>query len=73
MSDEHWMQEAYSKHKGSLTRFAKKHRFMHKDGTIDLKKCKAYAEKNHLENRLKQINLVETTEKINRKKANGKR
>ena len=42
----YWIQKAVNdKKKGSLTRWAKKHRLMNKNGTINLKKAKSYNER----------------------------
>ena len=62
-----WIQKAV-KHKGSLRKWAEKHGFITKRGTIDLEKAKKYAEEHNLTHRVRQINLAMTLRKIRRKK-----
>ena len=52
------------KHKGSLRRFAEQHHLVKKDGLIDLRKAHAYATRNHLPHRLRQIHLAATLRKL---------
>ena len=62
-----WIQRAI-KHKGSLKKWAEKHGFITRRGTIDLKRALEYAEKHHLTHRIRQINLAMTLRKMRRKK-----
>ncbi len=60
-----WIQKTV-KHKGSLIKWSKKHKF-YKNGKILLTKAQKYAKKHKLEHRVKQINLAKTLRKIKRK------
>ena len=63
---EQFIQEAV-KHPGSLHRFAKKHRALNRDGTINLDKATAAAEKEEgaaKAHRLRQINLARTLREL---------
>ncbi|MEM3859984.1 MAG: hypothetical protein QW478_11395 [Candidatus Micrarchaeaceae archaeon] len=53
-----WIQKSI-KHKGSLTTWAKRHKF-YKNNKIELGKAYKYAKKHHLTKRLRQINLAKT-------------
>ena len=68
MEDEQFIQEAVQ-HPGSLRRFARQHRTMNDDGTINLEKTRQAAEKEKepgRSHRLKQINLARTLRKLRR-------
>ena len=62
-----WIQKAI-KHPGSLRRWAEKHGFITKRGTIDLKRALEYAERHHLTHRIRQIHLAMTLRRMHRKK-----
>ena len=64
-SDEQFIQAAI-KHPGSLTRWAEQHDFKNKDGTIDLRRARAYAKRRGLTHRLRQINLAANLRRLNR-------
>lgn len=54
--------------KGSLDRWAKKHRFISKTtGDIKLGKAYDYAKKHHLTHRMRQINLAKTLRKMKKR------
>jgi len=57
-----WIQKAI-KHKGSLKKWAEKHGFITKKGTIDLRRAKKYAEEHGDTHRLRQIILAERLRK----------
>ena len=59
----YWIQKDI-KHKGSLTKWAKEHRFINKKGTIELSKAYSYAKKHKLTHRIRQINLAKTLKKL---------
>ncbi len=61
-----WIQKNL-KHKGSLTEWAKKHKF-YKNGHIELSKAYAYAKKHKLTHRIRQINLAKTLKKLRNKR-----
>jgi hypothetical protein len=68
MSEDYWIQDAI-KRRGSLRRFAEKHRAIGKDGDIDLRKAKAAAEKERepeRARRLREVNLARTLRKLRR-------
>ena len=52
------------KHPGSLTRYAKQHRLLRPDGTIDLSRAKDYAERHHDLRRVRQVNLANTLRRL---------
>ena len=62
-----WIQKAIKK-PGSLTEFAKRHRLMNKDGTVDLDRTERYINKNlkgkEKTRRLRQVNLARTLRKM---------
>ncbi|MEM3860710.1 MAG: hypothetical protein QW478_15170 [Candidatus Micrarchaeaceae archaeon] len=57
-----WIQHAI-KHKGSLTTWAKKHKF-YKNNKIQLNKAYKYAKAHKLTKRLRQINLARNLRKF---------
>jgi len=61
-----WIQHSI-KHKGALRRWAEQHRFLNKNGTIDLSKAYKYAKTHKDTHRLHQINLAKTLRKIRKK------
>ncbi len=61
-----WIQRAI-KHKGSLKEWAKEHRFLNRDGTIDLREAYAYAKRHGLTKRMRQINLARNLKKLRKK------
>lgn len=66
--DDYFIQQAI-KHPGSLRKFAKQHRAMNEDGTINMQKVKEAAGKERepgRSHRLKQINLARTLRKLRR-------
>ena len=65
MSEDRFIGRAI-KHPGSLRRWAKMHGFENADGTIDLRRARAYARRNRLDHRLKQIQLAATLKKLRR-------
>lgn len=62
-SKKRWIQKTI-KNPGSLRRWAKKHRFLNKDNTINLRKAKAYAVRHNNKKRIKQIILAMTLRKL---------
>ena len=62
----YWIQKNI-KHKGSLTKWAKEHRFMNDNDTIKLNKAYSYAKNHKLTHRLRQINLAKTLKKFRKK------
>ncbi len=68
--EDHFIQEATEEHKGRLRRYAKRHRALNEDGTIDLAKVSEAANrernpKSRLQ-RLREINLARTLRKLDR-------
>ena len=61
-----WIQKV-TKHKGNLTKWAKEHRFINNNDTINLKKAYSYAKNHKLTHRLRQINLAKTLRKLRKK------
>ena len=59
----YWIQKDI-KHKGSLKKWAKEHRFLNKNNTIDLNKAYAYAKRHELTHRIRQINLAKTLKRL---------
>jgi len=54
-----WIQGAIrSKHKGKLRSWAKRHRLLNEDGTIDLRRARAKAERDHDLTRIREVNLA---------------
>ena len=62
----YWIQKDI-KHKGSLTKWAKEHRFINKNDTINLSRAYSYAKNHKLTHRLRQINLAKTLRKLRKK------
>jgi len=63
-----WIQDATKNStKGSLTRYAKKHRLMNKDGTIALDRAHDYAERNGETHRIKQINFAKNVRNLRKR------
>jgi len=60
-----WIKRAI-KHKGSLRRWAKKHKLM-KKGKILLGKAYDYAKKKKLKRRMKQVVLAKTLKRLRKK------
>ena len=61
-----WIQKV-TKHKGNLTKWAKEHRFINNNDTINLTKAYSYAKNHKLTHRLRQINLAKTLKKFRKK------
>ena len=61
-----WIQKV-TNHKGNLTKWAKEHRFMNNNDTINLTKAYSYAKNHKLTRRLRQINLAKTLKKLRKK------
>lgn len=63
-----FIQEATAEHKGTLRRYAAKHRLLTKKGTIDLPRAKGYVERNESgamkTKRLREINLAMTLKRL---------
>ena len=55
--NKYWIQKNI-KHKSSLTKWAKEHRFMNDNDTIKLNKAYSYAKNHKLTHRLRQINYT---------------
>ena len=60
-----WIQKAVKK-KGSLTAWAKKHRF-YKGGKIQINKALHYAKRKHLTKRIRQLNLAKTLRRLRKR------
>ena len=61
-----WIQKV-TKHKGNLTKWAKEHRFINNNDTINLSKAYSYAKNHKLTHRIQQINLAKTLKKFRKK------
>jgi len=59
-----WIQKAV-KHKGSLTAWARKHKFI-KDGRISIGRAMRYAKRHGLTKRIRQLNLAKTLRRLRR-------
>ena len=67
--EDRFIQEATMKNKGSLRRYAKKHRTLNQDGTINLEETEQVARKEKGRTRLRRlrkINLARTLRKLRR-------
>jgi hypothetical protein len=61
-----WIQKAV-KRKGNLRHWAEEHNFINKKGNIDLDRALKYAKRHKLKLRIKQIYLVKTLRKLNKR------
>lgn len=63
----HWIQKATRKNKGSLKRWAKKHRLTKSNGNISLTRASKYAKRHHNTRREREINLARNLRKMKRR------